>query len=158
ERARLTQSDPGGLQQFDNKVALARATAARRDNVGLRIATTWDRKRFPPSDGQVVLETTTAPPPGAWLSLTVDTQMPSPAGPARPSKTQASRVELPEMFFVREPRCRDACDPSGFNPVIFTEQVDAVGLARALSAVDITNSAREQPVAKTSRVIEANRD
>jgi len=95
ERARLTQSDPGGLQQFDNKVALARATAARRDAVALRIATTWDRRRFPPADTQVVVETTTAPPPGAWLSLTLDTQMPSPAGSARPSRTQTSRVELP---------------------------------------------------------------
>ena len=82
--------------------------------------------------------------------------MPSPAGPALPPKPQSSHVELPELFFVRGPRCRDALRPirlqsRSSSPSRSTRR----GFARTLSAVDITDPAREQPVGKTSRVIAA---
>lgn len=158
ERALLASSDPAGLKRFDDKVALARQTAARRDALSLRVATDWDRKRFPPNDTMVVLETVSPPPPGAWLYLTLDARMPSPEGSAVAPAPQSTTVELPKMFFVMGPRCREACNPSGYNPVIFTEQADAASFARALTALDITDPARGQDVPKTSRVIEANRD
>ena len=158
ERTRLAAADPDGLRRFDEKLALARQTASRRDAVPLRIATDWDRKRFAPSDTMVVLETAGVPPPGAWLQLTVDARMPSPEGPALPPKPQTTTVELAPMFFVMRPHCRNACNPSSYNPVIFSDEVDAASFSRALSAVDITDPAREQNVAKDARVIEANRD
>jgi hypothetical protein len=54
-----------GPETPDAKVALGRQIAARRDAVPLRVATDWDRKRFP-NDQQVVLETVSAarPAPG----------------------------------------------------------------------------------------------
>ncbi len=158
ERTRLAASDPDGLRRFDEKMALARQIATRRDAVPLRIATDWDRKRFPPSDRTVMLETASVPPPGAWLQLTVDTRMPSPEGPALPPNAQTTTVELAPMFFAMRPHCRSECNPSSYNPVIFSDEVDAASFARSLSAVDITDPAREQNVAKTARVIEANRD
>lgn len=158
ERARLTASDPEGLRRFDAKVAQARQTAARRDAVGVRVATEWDRNRFPPSDRQVVLETTSVPPPGAWLQLTLDARMPSPEGPALPPSPQSTVAELPGAFFVMGPNCRSGCNPSGWNAIQFSEQVDAASFARALSARDITDPAREQTVAKTGRLPEAGRD
>ena len=84
--------------------------------------------------------------------------MPSPDGPALPPIAQTTTVELPRMFFVTGPRCQASCDPSGYNPIVFTEQVDAASFARALTAMDITDPAQGRNVQKTSRVIEANRD
>ncbi len=158
ERASLASSDPEGLKRFDAKIALARQTAARRDPVTLRLATAWDRKRFPPGDAIVVLETVAAPPPGAFLHLTMDARMPSPDGPALPPTAQTTTVELPKLFFVTGPRCRSECTPSAYNFVAFTEQADAASFARALTATDVTESAQGKPVPKSSRVIEANRD
>ena len=120
ERARLNRTDPAGLKLFDAKVALARQVAARSDAVTVRAAADWDRKRFPPSDLLVVLETTSVPPPGTWLRVTLDGNMPSPQGPERPSAPQASMVELPRMFFVERVDCRSACTPSDYNPIVFT--------------------------------------
>jgi uncharacterized protein YfaS (alpha-2-macroglobulin family) len=158
ERARLAASDPAGLKRFDAKVALARQVAARSDALPLRAAADWDRRRFPPSDQMVVLETVTVPPPGAWLRLTVGTDMPSPQGPERPSSTQSSLVELPALFFVQGIECRAGCAPSDYNPIIFSEQVAAARFADALTATDITDAPREQAVPRTSRPREGFRD
>src|SRR4029453_12476703 len=112
----------------------------------LRVATNWDRKRFPPSDQLVVLETVAAPPPGAWMQLTMDVRMPSPDGSALPPTAQTTTVELPKMFFVMGPHCQARCDPSDYNPIVFTEQADAASLARALTAMDITDPAQGRDV------------
>jgi alpha-2-macroglobulin len=148
ERARLEATSPGGAQRFDAKVAAARQVAQRSDPVGVRVATTWDRARFPPSPTLVVLETTSAPSPGAHLRLTLDAAMPSPEGAVRPSAPDSSVVELPRMFFVEGPYCRSQCNPSAFNPVRFTEQLEAANFARALSVFDITDPVRTQPQTK----------
>jgi hypothetical protein len=139
ERTRLEATTPGGAERFDAKVAAARQVARRTDPVGVRVATTWDRERFPPSDTLVVLETTSAPSPGARLRLTLDATMPSPEGPERPPAPDATVVELPKMFFVDRLRCRAMCNPSAFNPIWFTEQVGSSEFARALSVFDISN-------------------
>ena len=55
ERARLTARDPNALQQFDAKLAAARAAAGRSDALAIRPAADWDRQRFPPSDHMVVV-------------------------------------------------------------------------------------------------------
>jgi uncharacterized protein YfaS (alpha-2-macroglobulin family) len=158
ERARLAASDPGGLQQFEAKVAQARQIAARTDALTVQPAAGWDVKRFPPNDLLVMLETTTVPPPGAWLDLTVDTGMPSPQGPERPSKPQTSKVELPKLLFVQDTHCSAGCDPSDYNGIEFSESVDAARFADAITAIDITDAPREQNVAKTGKVKPAARD
>jgi len=146
ERERLAATDPAGLKRFDAKLAAARAAATRTDRLAVRVAADWDRKRFPPSDRLVVLETTTVPLPGTWLQLTLGRGMPSPEGPARPPAPQSSTAELDPVFFARDIRCRAACNPSGYNAVELSAQVDAARFARALSVRDVTNAAAESPV------------
>ena len=79
------RSDPDGLKRFDAKVA-ARAPDRRPARCRRRCASrpTGTASGFPPNDAMVVLETAAAPPPGAWLQLTMDARMPSPDGPALP--------------------------------------------------------------------------
>lgn len=71
ERTRLAAVDRAGLAAFDARITQARQTAARTDVVAVRVTTDWDRERFPPAPNLVALETTTVPPPGAWLALTL---------------------------------------------------------------------------------------
>ena len=146
ERARLEATDPDGLRRFDAKIAAARTAASRSDSLAVQPATTWDQKRFPPSPTLIVLETTTAPAPGTWLRLTLDARMPSAEGPALPPDPQSSIAELPPMFFITGPNCRMSCDPSNYNPINFTEQVDAARFAAAMTARDVTDPAREQVI------------
>ena len=115
-------------------------------SLAVQPATTWDQKRFPPSPTLIVLETTTVPAPGTWLRLTLDARMPSAEGPALPPEPQSSVAELPPMFFITGPNCRMSCDPSNYNPINFTEQVDAARFAAAMTARDITDPAREQVI------------
>jgi hypothetical protein len=122
------------------------------------VAATWDQKRFPPSPNLVVLETTSVPPPGTWLQLTLDERMPSAEGPAPPPWPQSSVAELPPVFLVMGPNCRNACDPSDYNAIRFSEQVDAARFAAAMSARDITDPAREQAIRPTTSVPAAGRD
>ncbi len=152
ERAWIQSAEPAALSRFDAKVAEGRQVAARTDPVAVRIATDWDRTRFPPSDTLVVLETTTVPPPGAWLQLTLDTAMPSPSGPALPPAPQQTIVELPQLFVVTHQRCKAGCDPSGFNPVFFSEQVRAADFAKALTVHDITTPGAAERLAPTRQL------
>ena len=170
ERARMAAADPAGLQRFDAKVADARRNASRTDAVPVTVATDWDHKRFapiryptaegtvPPDDGLVVLETMIVPPPGTWLQLSLDTNMPSPEGPARPPQVQRSTAELDPAFFARSFSCRTSCDPSVWNPVLFTVDVDTAAFARAVGVRDATDAAREAAVAPASAVRATPRD
>jgi hypothetical protein len=148
ERARMLAADPSGVTRFDAKVATARQTAARTDPVALRVATTWDRERYPPVPSLVVLETTSVPPPGAAIDLTLDAAMPSPEGRETPPEPQRSQVMTDPPFLVTGTHCRVECNPSAFNAVVFSGQVEAAAFARALAATDITDPAREAAVAK----------
>ena len=130
ERARLSSTEPDGLRRFDAKIAAARNAASRADLMGTQVAAAWDQKRFPPSPNLIVLETTSVPPPGSWLQLTLDARMPGAEGPAFPPEAQTSVAELTPAFFITGPPCRTACDPADYNPVFFTEQVDAARVRR----------------------------
>ncbi|MGE5837620.1 MAG: MG2 domain-containing protein [Acidobacteriota bacterium] len=158
ERARLTASDPDGLRRFDAKIGAARAAAARTDAVGVRVATSWDEKRFPPSRLLVVLETTTVPPPGTWLQLTLDDRMPSADGPALPPDPQSSVAELPPLFFVMGPGCRNGCDPSDYNAILFSDQVEASRMAATTSVRDVTDPSRERAIGPTTSTRPRGRD
>ncbi len=60
-RRRMAALDPAGPKRFDDKVAATMKAAQASGAVTTRIATDWDKKRFPPADELVVIETTTAP-------------------------------------------------------------------------------------------------
>jgi len=153
ELARLRTGDPAGLAAFNAKVAATRRTAALTTAVPVRIASEWNKDRFPADDNVVMIETTTVPAPGAWLEVALDARMPSPSGPALPAEAQSSRLELEAPFFVdTQWFCRDACDPSGYRSLTFFRDVAATEFSRALAIRDITTSAeaevRRQPTAK----------
>jgi uncharacterized protein YfaS (alpha-2-macroglobulin family) len=152
ERARLATTDPDGLRRFDLKVAAARQAANRTDSIGLRVATTWDHQRFPPTDTLVVLETTSIPPPGTSLSLVLDTRMPSPEGGERPARAQTTTAELDPAFFALSFACQTECNPTAFNPVRFSVDVNTSKFASALTVKDVTDPNLEQPVNPTSSV------
>ncbi|HUL74887.1 MAG TPA: MG2 domain-containing protein [Vicinamibacterales bacterium] len=152
ERARLAATDPAGLQRFEAKVAAARQTAARTDVVSVQLTSDWDRKRFPESDHQVVVETATPPAPGGWLQITLDDRLPAAEGPEHPPDAQRSSVVLTPVFFAESFSCRQQCDPSDYNPVRFTVSVNVEPFARSLGVRDLTDPAREQTILPTSPV------
>jgi uncharacterized protein YfaS (alpha-2-macroglobulin family) len=151
-RARLTATEPNGVAAFDARVATARQAAARRDPVALRATTDWDRERFPPKDTMVVLETTTVPPPGTWIELTIDAQMPGLEGNAPPPQAQRSTAELDPVFFAYGFACESACDPSGYNGLRFSAPVNVSRFATALSVRDVTVAANEQLIRQKTAV------
>lgn len=146
ELARLKAGDPAGLAAFNAKVEATRRVAAMNGPVAVRLATDWNRDRYPDHDTLVVLETITVPPPEAHLALTLLTTMPSPAGPVRPPAPQVTRLQMEPAFFVQSRQCRQDCDPSSYNPTSFTARVAATEFARALTIRDLTNPAAELDV------------
>ncbi len=148
EQARLAAGDPAGLAAFLAKVAATRRTTQSMAPVALRLATEWDRERFPPSDSLVMVETVTVPAPGAWLAVTADASMPSPAGREVRGEPSVSVVELEPAFFAQQMPCADGCDPSGWNPVRFTTSVTRRAFSSGLSIRDITDAAGETTVSK----------
>ena len=79
-------------------------------------------------------------------------------GPEPHGKAQRSRIELDRVFFANGFRCRTECDPSDFNPVLFSAGVATTDFASALTVRDITDAAREQDVTATSPVRRAQFD
>ncbi|MCC7043838.1 MAG: Ig-like domain-containing protein, partial [Acidobacteria bacterium] len=152
ERARMLAADPAGLRAFEARVAAARTAAAREDALGLRVTTDWDRERFPPAETLVALETTTVPPAGTWLELTLDAQLPGSSGNQRSGRAQTSVAELDPVFFARRFACQQACNPSGYNGLQMTMPVDVARFAAALSVQDITTASNERAVVQTSTV------
>lgn len=152
ERTRMAATDGGGLRAFEAKVAAARAAAARQDVVAMRTTIDWDRERFPASDRLVALETTSVPPPGTWLELALDADLPSAEGPVRPGRVQTSVAELDPVFLAQGFHCRQGCDPSAYNGLQFTGPVEVARFAAALSVQDVTTPAAERPVARTTTV------
>ncbi len=148
ELARLKAGDPAGLAAFQTKVAATHRTTQSMAPVALRLATEWDRERFPPSDSLVMVETVTVPASGAWLALIADASMPSPTGREVRGEPSISVVALEEAFFARQMPCTDGCDPSGWNPVRFTTPVTKRAFSAGLTIRDITEPARESAVTK----------
>ena len=161
ERARLQATDPDGLRKLDEKVALARTTAGRTDAIAARVTTDWDVKRFPKSDTMAVLETTSAPAPGGFLQITLDTSAIGVEGREHPPQAQQSTVELDPIFFLHGPTCRAECTPDGYNRLLFTVPVKTDVFAKTLTVRDITNPARDATItpnaAATSTPLDAVR-
>ncbi|MEO8482015.1 MAG: MG2 domain-containing protein [Acidobacteriota bacterium] len=152
ERTRMASTDPQGFAAFNARVAAARQAANRRDAIALRVATDWNRERFPPSESMVVLETTTAPPPGSAIQVTLDPQVPGVDGTAPAPQVQRSTAELDPVFFAYGFTCTAECDPSGYNGLRFSTPVSVARFASALGVRDITVPASEQAVAQKTPV------
>ena len=144
-RERLQQTDAAGLARFDDKVVRVRAVTSASGPVPVRLAESWNDKRFPPTPDRVILETTTVPPPDSWLTIAFDDTLPSPQGP-RTHAAQSSVVRLEPTFFVQKMSCEGVCGPSVYNGILLTRPVTLGGFARALTIADVTDTANERPV------------
>jgi alpha-2-macroglobulin len=137
-RARLAAVNREWLQQLNVKVTATRAVAAARGAVSFLPAVDWDKKRFPPKGDLIVLETKDAVPPESWVTLTLDPQLPSPAGPATPARHQEYVVKVEQAFFVDRAYCMAECNPDDSNPLVFRRPVKVTEFAGAASARDVT--------------------
>ena len=143
-RTRLLQTEPASLAQFDAKVAAVDRVARSSDPVGVRLAESWDEKRFgfARAPERVVLETVTSPPPESWLAIEIDDTMPSPGGLATHA-AQTSQQQLDRAFFIDKFACVYQCDPSGYNSIQVRGSILASALARAVTVKDITRADAE---------------
>lgn len=152
-RARWQSTDAAGLARFDSKVAAVRRVASSSDPVGVRIARSWDERRFPPTPGRVMLETTGAPPPEGRLAITIDDTMPSMGGPEKHA-SHSTVVQLESAFFVIGAGCTIWCDAGGLNGIDLTVPVALGAVRSALSVADGTSGTTVRPV--NARPIDAD--
>jgi hypothetical protein len=149
DQARLKTVDPQALDRFNAKVVATNAVASAETPVQLQLTSDWDKKRYPASQDLVVFESASPIPPGSWTRLTLDAQLPSPAGAATPGKVQQYTVQVEQAFFVTGFECRQACDPEMRNGVELRRPVKIVDFANAIKVSDLTTPGREQMVAKS---------
>ena len=147
-QARARAVDPQAVDRFNAKVAATTAVANADGPVQLKLATDWDKKRYPPSPDLVVLESVTPVPPESWTLLSLDQALPSPAGLATPGRSQTYTVQAEPAFFVDAFACSRGCDPESFNPIKLRRPVKVPEFAKAISVADITTAGRDLPVAK----------
>ncbi|HJZ74931.1 MAG TPA: Ig-like domain-containing protein [Vicinamibacterales bacterium] len=143
QRTRMGAADAA---RFDARVAAVKAVAASNATVALALATSWDTERFPRSPDLVVLQTTGAPSPDGWLSLTLDTRLPAIEGRATPPRTQTYVARLAPAFFVTGFGCTEHCDGNGYNRAMLRSETRLDAIRRAVAVRDISDRAREVPV------------
>ena len=156
-QARARAVDPRAIDGFNAKVAATTAAASADGPVQLKVATDWDKNRYPPSPDLVVLESVTTVPPESWVRLTLDERLRSPAGLATPGRAQGLTVQAERAFFIDEFACSSGCDPESFNPIKMRRPVKVSDFARAISVADITTAGRERPVAKAKAAKQSRR-
>ena len=121
----------------------------------MRLTTDWDQKRFPASDhARRRSRRRRAPPPGGWLRRHARRRA-CRAPRARAPRAAAASIGRARSGVLRRTasRCRQACNPSGYN----ADRVHDGGQRRRTSRArcrvrDITDPAREQRCAATSPV------
>jgi uncharacterized protein YfaS (alpha-2-macroglobulin family) len=138
-------ADPAVVQAFEAKVAQATEVAARSASVAVRPTSDWDKKTYPPADDLLAFETAEVAPPEAWLRVTLGPGARGVAGNATPGKAQEYTVQLEPALFVDGPRCRRACDPDDYNPLVLRGRVAVKALRRRVRVFDLTDAAH--PVA-----------
>jgi uncharacterized protein YfaS (alpha-2-macroglobulin family) len=148
--ARLRAMAPQAQAAFDAKVAATRAVAQSTSPIAIRLTNDWDKKKFPPANTLVALETTTAVPPESFVGLRLDERLPSPAGRATPSDPQQFTIEVEKTFFVEGFRCTTACDPDAWNPLQLTSDVKVSQFGSAVAASAVTGAGPARSVAKPS--------
>src|SRR4029079_10606665 len=125
-----TPPDPADLQAFEARVAQARESAQRSAPVVVKPTEDWDKKTYPPAGDLLAFETAEAPPPEAWLRVSLGPGARGTSGSAVPGKVQEYTVQLEPALFVDGPRCRRACDPYDYNPLQLRGRVAVRALRR----------------------------
>jgi len=148
--ARLKMVEPTSVQRFNAKVAATSAVAGSTSPVALQLATSWDKKQFPPSRDLVVFETTTEVAPEAWVRIGVLPTIPSPAGLEKPAAESSYVIKVEPAFFVDGFHCTRACPADIGNRVSFRVPVKATVFAPAVQAAEVTANGQFVPVAKAS--------
>jgi uncharacterized protein YfaS (alpha-2-macroglobulin family) len=144
-RARWRQADPAGLERFDGKVAAVRRVTSTSAPVAVRVARSWNERRFPPKPDLVVLETIGAPPPEGRLAITIDDTMPSLGGREKHASHSAV-VHLEPAFFVVGTSCTIWCDSTDPHGIRLTVPVALGAVPPALAVADVTDRGRDRPV------------
>ena len=139
-RARLQATAPAALAAFDSKVQATAATTQRADAIAFDVTSTWDTERFPKSDRLVVLQTRTAPPPEAWLAVTIAPTVRGRGGSAQPPQAQVFTIELEPAFFVNGFDCHSQCDPTLKNPILLRSAAHVAAVSSAMAVQDITSA------------------
>jgi len=117
-QARLKALDPQALPRFSAKVAATHAVASSDGPVQLKLATDWDKKRFPAVPTLVVFEIVTPVPPESWVEIVLDEKLPSPVGAATPGRPQQYVVQAEHALFIDGFVCQQGCDPERTNPML----------------------------------------
>lgn len=145
---RLEQTAPEAIAAFEGKKTATFEVAQRDGPIQSAPATRWDTDRFPASDHLIVLRSATAPPPEAWVKITVAPTIRGLAGRATPDDEQTFTLQLEPAFFIDGFSCHAQCDPSDWNPIRFRVPTRVADVAGALTVTDVTSGS--QPVAPRS--------
>jgi alpha-2-macroglobulin len=148
--AQLKVTDPSSVQRFNAKVAATSTVAGSTSPIGLRLASDWDKKQFPPSRDLVVFETTTEVAPEAWVRIGILPTIPSPAGAEKPPRETEYIIKVEHAFFVNAFHCTRACPADVANRVTFRVPVKVDAFAPAVLAAEVTSAGQFVPVAKAS--------
>ncbi|MGH9407827.1 MAG: MG2 domain-containing protein, partial [Vicinamibacterales bacterium] len=148
--SRLRAIDSRAEQAFRDKVTRATQAASATATVSLKLTGDWDRKKFLPSPEMVVLQATNPVPPDSWVRVETDGRIPSLAGRAVALKAETYTIKVERTFFVDGFHCTSQCDPDLNNPIELRGTVKTTEFAAALKAVDVTDPARERPLAKST--------
>ena len=152
---RLNTIDSTSVSRFNAKVAATKAVVSSSAPVTLRLTNDWDKKRYPPANTLVALETATRVPSDSWVKLALAATLKSPAGPATPGRIQDYTMKAEPTLFVWGFDCSAKCDPDDRNPLDFHTPVQVSGFAKSLRVTDLTTGSGtaipkpEQPAEST---------
>ena len=135
---RLNTIDSTSVSRFNAKVAATKAVVSSSAPVTLRLTNDWDKKRYPPANTLVALETATRVPSDSWVKLALAATLKSPAGSATPGRSQEYTMKAEPTLFVWGFDCSAHCDPDDRNPLIFHTPVLVSGFAKSLRVTDLT--------------------
>lgn len=104
---------------FDAKVAQAEKNAASEGQPVMSfLAVDWDKKRFPPKNDLVVVETKPNLPPDTWVQVFLDDKL-AKSGRVSSGKAQTFTLQLDPTLFVDKIECTSECNPDTYNPIFF---------------------------------------
>ncbi|MCL4818184.1 MAG: Ig-like domain-containing protein [Vicinamibacteria bacterium] len=138
---------PGAVAAYDAKVKAAKAAAAASGPVAVELAAEWDRERLGHGDDLVVLKTTTAPPPGSRLRVTLGAGARGTGGPETPGEPRHETVRLEGAFFVQGFACVASCEPDSWNPLKVRGRARLAQFARHVRVREVLADGKTQELA-----------
>ncbi len=138
-------------QPMDPQRTLASLNAS---STVFRLAESWDEQQFPKDNSAVIVESTSAPPAGTTLTLTLREGLTGAEG-AVGHQAQSAQVTLEPVFAVRRAGCDNDSRCSGGNlPIQLTRPVLRTALRDAIRVTDVTNPDAPVTVTHSSSVPE----